>query len=278
MKARKLDKVPLVTRRNFLRSTAVLLISSFLNSCSGLRLPPTDTPPSSPPPTATPDETFLIVTDPWEPYIFDVGAPQKGIDYEITEAVFREMGIPVRIEFYPFKRCLKMVEDKDADAILDLIITPERESFLFFPEEHISASPTTAFFRRGEMPEYDTLAELEGYVMGVQLGYEYPDEVTNAPLTKDETKSTESNLQKLLLERVDVVIANRAIALYKAHEMGILDQIEYDPRPLGNEEAKYYLGFAKKPGYDQLAEQFSAALQTFKTRDEYYAILARYGQ
>jgi len=282
MKTRKTAKLQLVTRRNFLRSLIILLGLVILSNCKGIGFvsSPTDTPTPSPAPTATPDKTFLIVTEPWEPYIFDTGAPQQGVDYEIAEAVFRKMNMSVSIKFYPFKRCLKMVEDKDADAILDLMITPEREAFLFFPEEYISASPTTAFFRRGEMPEYNTLADLKGgYVMGVQLGFEYPDEVVNAPLTKDEAPSLESNLKKLLLGRVDLVVDNRTVTLYQAHEMGILDQIEYDPRPLGNiEETRNYLGFAKKAGYDQLAVQFSEALQAFKTSDEYYAILARYGQ
>jgi polar amino acid transport system substrate-binding protein len=172
-----------------------------------------------------------------------------------------------------------MVQKKEVDAILDLMATPERKEFLFFPDEYISASPTTLFFRHGQMPKFEKLADLSGYVMGTQRGFEYPKEISNATLTKEEAPSLDSNLQKLLLKRIDVLVDNKTVVLYKAHQMGIMDKITYDPRPLGNpEEALNFVAFAKKEGYDKLAVRFSAALKVFKTSEAYRAILAKYAQ
>ncbi len=271
------------TRNLHLSATALLfalaLLIGFSNGVAAM--PDTKATPTqkSAPKSLASNEPLVIVTEPWEPYVFDVGSPLKGMDYEVVEAVFREMKIPVKVEFYPFKRALMMVQKKSADAILDLMVTPERKEFLFFPDEYISASPTTLFFRHRQMPKFETLADLSGYVMGTQLGFDYPKEVVNAPLTKAEAPSLDSNLQKLILKRIDVLVDNRTVVLYKAHQMGLLNEITYDPRPLGNpEEALNFLGFAKKKGYDQLAERFSAALKVFKTSKEYRAILAKYAQ
>lgn len=237
------------------------------------------TAPKAAPESLAGNKPLVIVTEPWEPYIFDVGSPLKGMDYEVVEAVFREMRIPVKVKFYPFKRALIMVQKKEVDAILDLMATPERKEFLFFPDEYISASPTTLFFRHGQMPKFEKLADLSGYVMGTQRGFEYPKEISNATLTKEEAPSLDSNLQKLLLKRIDVLVDNKTVVLYKAHQMGIMDKITYDPRPLGNpEEALNFVAFAKKEGYDKLAVRFSAALKVFKTSEAYRAILAKYAQ
>lgn len=279
------DKNPFhkISRRDFLSGMVGLVGAGLLGGCTGRTsdVVANTTAPLSVSSVSTTAVTkpLLIVTEPWEPYIFDVGAPLKGMDYEITEAVFREMDIPITIMFYPFKRCLEIVKNQQADAILDLMVSSERKEFLFFADEYISASPTTLFFRKGEVPEFETLADLKDYVMGVQLGYEYPEEVVNAPLRKDEAPSLESNLQKLILGRIDMLVDNRTVVLYQAQQMGILDQIAYDPRMLGNtEETENHLGFAKKEGYEALATQFSETLKEFKTGDEYQAILVKYGQ
>jgi polar amino acid transport system substrate-binding protein len=264
-------------RNLHLGATTLIFLLALLIGCNN-RSTVTPDPKAAAKPLAD-NQPLLIVTEPWEPYIFDVDSPLKGMDYEVVEAVFREMKIPVKIEFYPFKRALILVQKQKADAILDLMVTPERKEFLYFPDEYISASPTTLFFRHGQMPKFKTLSDLSGYVMGTQLGFDYPKVVADAPLTKEEAPSLDSNLQKLILKRIDILVDNRTVVLYKAHQLGLLDKITYDPRPLGNpEETLNFLGFAKKEGYDQLAARFSAALKVFKTREEYRAILTKYAQ
>ncbi|MCP4104302.1 MAG: amino acid ABC transporter substrate-binding protein [Desulfobacteraceae bacterium] len=78
------------------------------------------------------DTPLLIVTDPYEPFIFPPGAELKGLDYDVTEAVFQMLKIPIEIKFYPFKRCLNTVKAKKADALIDLAITEERHTLCSF--------------------------------------------------------------------------------------------------------------------------------------------------
>jgi len=84
------------------------------------------------------EEPLLIVTDPWPPYAFGEGQDNPGMDAEIMLEVFKQLNIPVTFTFYPWKRCLLMVEKQMADAILDVSITPERKAFLHFPLEPVS--------------------------------------------------------------------------------------------------------------------------------------------
>ena len=55
-------------------------------------------------------EQLRIVTDPWAPYVYEENGETKGIDYEVTAEVFRRLGVDVRWEFMPWKRCMLMVD------------------------------------------------------------------------------------------------------------------------------------------------------------------------
>ena len=122
----------------------------------------------------TEETPLLIVTDSYEPFVFAPDADLKGIDYEVSEAVFQQLNIPIEIKFYPWKRCLAMMQDQAADGILDAAITNERKTYLFFPEEPLSDSSLVMFYHKDRPISVDTLDDLRQYRIGAQLGYEYP--------------------------------------------------------------------------------------------------------
>ncbi|MCP3892837.1 MAG: amino acid ABC transporter substrate-binding protein [Desulfobulbaceae bacterium] len=223
------------------------------------------------------EDPLLIITDPYEPFVFSPDDELKGLDYEITEAVFQQLKIPINIKFYPWKRCLVMMQNQDADALIDLVITDERRAYLFFPEEPLSDSSLILFYHTGHRPQIDTLDDVKSYELGAQLGSEYPPELAEVLVKRDDVTSMEQNFQKLVHDRIDIMVENQIVGRYIANKMELLDQIEVLelPRPF---PTRYYLGFAKKDGYDHLAEQFSQALVHFKQTQAYHDILVKYGQ
>lgn len=223
-------------------------------------------------------EPLLIVTDPWPPYTIDDNGTATGIDVEITQAVFQQLGVDVNIVFYPWKRCLVMVKYKEADAILSASITPERKEFLCFPEEPTSEGITVFFIKEGRKIPFKTLNDLRGLRIGVITGYSYCEELDQAPFIQhaEPVASLTQNFKKLLADRLDVVIEGDKVGYFTAKEMGILDQIDVIPNAAycygGN-----YLAFSKKPGGEKLSSRFSKALKAFKTTDAYKNILKKYG-
>ncbi len=220
---------------------------------------------------------LIIVTDPYEPFVFSPDAELKGLDYEVTAAVFQQLNIPIEIKFYPWKRCLIMMQDQKADALIDLVITDERRAYLFFPEEPLSDSSLIIFYHKGHPPKVDTLDDLKAYQLGAQSGSEYPPELAEVFVKRYDVRLMEQNFQKLVADRIDIMVENRIVGRYLANKMGLLDQIEVLalPKPF---PTRYYLGFAKKEGHDHLAEQFSQALVQFKQTQAYHEILVKYGQ
>lgn len=224
------------------------------------------------------EEPLLIVTDPWPPYALEVDGDIKGTDVEITQAVFQQLGIPVNIQFYPWKRCLKMVENQEADAILDASITPERQEFMYFPEEPVSEGITVFFIKKGRTIPFTTLEDLNELRFGALLGYSYCDEIDQSPFMKHAKRfrSLERGFKMLLANRIDALVEVDLVGYFTAKQMGILDQIAIIPNASYCQGGNY-LAFAKKPGYDQIASEFSQALQVFKTTEEYKHILTTYG-
>ncbi len=224
------------------------------------------------------DRPLLIVTDSYEPFIMPPGASLKGLDVEVTAAVFKQMGIAVEIKIYPWKRCQKMVHELKADAILDAAKTPERLTYMYFPEEPLSESSLVIFFHKQRKPEIGELKDLKAYRIGAQLGYEY-----QAPLgelidgVREDVATMEQNFQKLINGRIDLTIENRSVGLYRADRFGVRGEIAYMdlPDPI---LSRVYLGFAMKPEYARLAAEFSRALVDFKMTPAYREILGRYGQ
>ncbi len=220
---------------------------------------------------------LVIVTDPYEPFVFPSDAELKGLDYDVTAAVFHMLQIPVEITFYPFSRCLYMMRNQEADALIDLVRTEERNTYMVFPEEPLSDSSLIIFYHKGNRPQIETLDDLKFYQFGAQVGSEYPQELAKVLVNREDVRSMEQNFHKLIFDRIDIMVENRIVGRYIASKMGISDQIEVLELPKSF-PTQYYLGFAKKEGHDHLAVQFSQTLVQFKQTQAYHDILVKYGQ
>ncbi len=223
------------------------------------------------------ENPLFIVTEAYEPLIFPPDAEVKGMDYEVTEAVFHILGVPFVIKFYPFKRCLLMVKNKQADAVIDLLATPKRRDYIFFPDEPLSESPDVVFHLTDKPLEINTLEDLKLYRVGAQLGFEYPNGLSQFLVNQQKVSTIEQNLTKLLLNRIDIIVENRIVGLYAIKNMGLSRRVTYTDLP-GEFLNRYFIGFAKKKGYDSLSTQFNQALIQFKKTVAYKEILSKYGQ
>ncbi len=223
------------------------------------------------------DTPLIIITDPYEPFVFPPDANLKGLDYEVTEAVFQQLQIPIEIQFYPWKRCLQMMEHQEADGILDVAMTEERKAYLFFPKEPLSDSSLVIFYHKERPVTVNALTDLKRYQIGSQHGYEYPKGLAEMLVNRTDVKTMGQNLQKLEAGRIDLMIENRVVGLYRAAMCGMRNQIEVAELPTPF-PSKSYLGFAKKEGHDHIAEQFSQEVVQFKQTQAYHDILVTYGQ
>lgn len=222
-----------------------------------------------------------VVTEAWPPLVIqNQNGSASGYDYEVMAAVLASLGIEFTFEFLPWKRAVMNVRQHASDAILAIIDTEERRQFLTYPEEPLSSGGYVIFHPRQRPFTYTDLESLRDKVVGTVDGYTYTPEFINARHFRKEAvngdDALERNLHKLIGGRIELVIANKSVALYTAKRLDMLDKIDYTDRYVGG-ESQFYLAFSTKEGNQVIAQHFSDALRHFKQTEAYRDIMARYG-
>jgi polar amino acid transport system substrate-binding protein len=220
-------------------------------------------------------ESLRIVTEPWAPYVYLQDGKPTGIDYEITAVVFKRLDIEVQWQFLPWRRCLMMLEQGQADGVLDIFETSERDSHLLYPTEPLSQVEFVLFQAKARPHPFNSMADLKGLTVGVSPGYLYGEEFRQSTLFIQEPAPTlEANLGKLALDRVDLVITDRRVGRYAVRALGLSDQVEELPIVVSRD--KHFLALRRDAGMNLLVQRFAAELRRFKQEPAYAALIARY--
>ncbi len=224
---------------------------------------------------AYPEKLTAVYTD-WYPYTYNEGNSAKGFEIEVFTAVVNRMGIEVVFERFPFKRCLKMLEEGRAHVLISLLKTPERRQYTVFPDEHLSVSRTSLFTRTDTRVRYrGSLADLKGYTIGVVAGFSYGTLFDNADyLKKEEVQNTRRLISMVVSGRLPLGIENEAVIRGVAGSLGVAGSIRFLNPPVHSR--KLYAGFSRRLGLRKLAEEFSRSLKDFKNSGEYRDILRKY--
>lgn len=220
-------------------------------------------------------ETLHIVTEPWAPYVYIENGKAHGLDYETTAIIFERLGIDVKWEFLPWKRCLSMLQQGQADGALDIFKRGERDDLLLYPSEPLSDVEWVLFYANARPHPFLTLNDLAGLTIGVSPGYLYSREFdASTVFTREPAPSHEANFGKLLLGRIDLVITDRMVGEHVLAQMHAQDQITQAPVVLGREPE--YLALRRNAGMDLLVQRFGAELKRFKREPAYAELVARY--
>ncbi|WP_374400462.1 substrate-binding periplasmic protein [Niveibacterium sp.] len=221
---------------------------------------------------------LFVVSEAFAPYVFEDNGQPSGFDYEVSKAVLAQMGHTLKLGFMPWRRALLMAQKGEVDAVLGIGRGDqnEREDYLAFPDEALSASRTTLFYLSARPFRYQGLFSLAGKTVGTLSGYAYSPDFANAPYFQREAVETHSqNLRKLLRGHIDLAMMDTAVGIYTARQMGVSDQVRYEPASISG--GKLYLAFSKVRGLGPLAPAFSKTLKAFKQTAEFQAIFLRYG-
>ncbi|PZW80516.1 amino acid ABC transporter substrate-binding protein (PAAT family) [Pseudomonas sp. 2848] len=220
-------------------------------------------------------ESLRIVSDDWAPYLYQENGQAKGIDYEITNEVFKRLGVQVQWQFLPWKRCLAMVEQGLADAVMDIFQVDSRQGYLVYPDEPMSEVEFVLYQARSRPHPIERVEDLAGLTIGTSPGYVYDGTFAESPLFRREpAPSHEANFGKLALGRIDLLVTDRQVGRYVSRRLGLEQAVE--ELPLVVSRRPQYLGLARKPGREALAQAFSDELRRFKQEPAYAAISARY--
>ncbi|MFJ2984526.1 MULTISPECIES: substrate-binding periplasmic protein [unclassified Pseudomonas] len=220
-------------------------------------------------------ERLRLVTDDWAPYVFRDGGQTKGIDYEVTTEVFKRLGVEVEWQFLPWKRCLAMIEQGHADGVIDIFKVESRKAYLVYPLEPMSDVEFVLYQSSRRRHAINQLSDLANLTVGTSPGYAYGSEFNEASgFRRESAPSHEANFGKLALGRIDVLVTDRRVGRYLRRQLGLDQQVEELPLVISRQAQ--YLGLARKPGREALAQAFTQELRRFKQEPAFLAIIERY--
>lgn len=221
-------------------------------------------------------QTLRIVSESWAPYVYEEQGTLKGLDYEATQIVLQRLGVEAEWQLLPWKRCLLAVEQGQADAILDIFRTPEREASIIYPDEPMSQIEFVLFYATARPYPFNQLQDLQGLKVGVSAGYWYAnrDFRESELFTREPAASHNANLGKLLRDRVDLVINDKRGGIFLTQQMGIQGDVSHHPQVISRDQL--YLGLSRRDDMAEFAQRFSHELRHFKREPAYAALSARY--
>jgi polar amino acid transport system substrate-binding protein len=143
-----------------------------------------------------------------------------GVSVDIMKRVGEMIdGLDVKLVRCPWKRCLYSLKNNHISGVFNASYKQSRLDYGWYPtidEEHDGSVDiskritylTYSFYKfKGSQVEWDgqTISNFQSRTVGAPFGYSIVSDLRKKGFTVDESPSTKSNLEKLLLKRVDLV-------------------------------------------------------------------------
>lgn len=206
----------------------------------------------------------------WPPFIGSKLSGFGAISRIVTSA-FESQGYQVVVGFFPWKRSFELTRLGEWDATAVWVRNPERERAFVFSDTVMVASEVF-FYRKDSQFSWKSLDDLENYVIGGSTGYYHGATIEQGEKTGvfslERIPDEAANFKKLLMGRVDLVVANKDVGYYLMNQIFDSDQlakITHHRKPV--ETATYHLILGKNNSRSSLlVSTFNKGLATILKR------------
>lgn len=264
-------------RWNYRYGLVVSMALWLLSGCAaGTPSTPEPTATTAPPPPAASDE-ILVVTGEYPPYTGE-DLEGGGFTTAIVEAVFAEMGQPVKIEYYPWPRCEAMVQNGEAWGTFPYTPTEERKADFLFSDDLVLGR--AAWFYYGDAFDgfqYETLSDLKEYRIGGVEGYFYLESLQEAGLSVDMANDDLANFNKLRADRIDMFPANEYVGwwIIQTNLPDDVDSFHTLEQPY-NVNVLSMMASQSYPDSEKWLQEFNEALARIRDKGTYQQIFEQY--
>ncbi|WP_084299657.1 substrate-binding periplasmic protein [Leisingera caerulea] len=225
-------------------------------------------------------ETVLTFCyDPYPPYTMGTGSiPSGGLKVQLLDAVTERIGgLSAVTVLLPWQRCLAQAKSGEANGILPLFKSPEREAFLAFSEPAFEQT-NTFWYNRDRFPS--GLKWGEGYagVSHLRLG------MVNGSVIDPRMEAAFSArnriiragdaaglMQMLLFGQLDLVAIDDAVGRYHVGLNGWQDRIAAAGTAVSSRTSHF--GLSRASGAEAYLEEFDRAIRELKAEGEIDRIL-----
>lgn len=221
-------------------------------------------------------EKVIIASNDYEPY---TSSERNGSGFilDVVKEAFKEVGVNVVYEFYPWKRCEHYVKIGKAFATTPYIKTEKRIKEYDFSDP-ITYTYNKFFYNKDKFPggfNWKRIEDFKKYIIGGTLGYWYVPVFKKSGLTVFYS-SEKKNFMLLMRQRIDFIVIDELTGL------GILkknftddDKIKILKKPLLIK--KYHLLISRKyPRNKELTMKFNKGLKLIKRKIIYKKLMNLY--
>lgn len=195
-----------------------------------------------------------------------------GLYFELLNEATRRLAWPVRYQQVPSARALRMMELGEADLMMGLLRSPERERYLSYCQVPLPAEDKAFYTLPGAAP-LRGLADLRGRRIAVQRGKRYGALFDADPrLQRHEMSDYRAALEMVARGRMDVAVVpeRQGDALLRESALGLIKQ----PWRLPGEVAHVVLS-RRSPWLPRQSE-LEKAFQGMRADGSWQAIVARH--
>ncbi len=228
-----------------------------------------------PAPVLAQDKPVLVAVDAaYPPYMFGT-TPAKGLYSEIIRTAFSLSGITTEVTGYPWKRALSL--GREGKVAIGGIYQNLDRMALFDYSDPIYRETLRVWVKAGHGFPFNGVIDLQGKRVGINRGWSYGevfDSARRAGLFKaEEAADNQANLKKLILGRVECIVADELSLSQIVYRMGWRTEVETLDLPVTVNSV--HLVFAKHTQQAHLLDRFNQGLLTMKANGTYSQIINR---
>lgn len=222
-----------------------------------------------------------LVTEDYPPYGFVEDGKLTGIAVDLVEVLFERIDQPIEVTLLPWTRALKMTELGEADGIFTTFYSDERAQYLDYVKEPLAYEAQYIYhLATTDMTFRDSITGLSGYRIGIvqdyYLGEAFEKAKSEGVLQVEENTDIETNIQKLLDKKIDIMIDHRNSTLFRLKKLGLTEKIKESANPFRKPES-LHLCFSKKSKVDEtMMLRIEEELKAMKKDGTYQNIIDSY--
>ncbi|GAB6095025.1 transporter substrate-binding domain-containing protein [Desulfatiferula olefinivorans] len=228
-----------------------------------------------------PADTITIVADEWSPYNGNPASNKPGYGIDIAKRVFETEGHTVVYTVIPWSRAILDTREGKYNAVIGAL--REDAPDFIFPDEAFGLYRNAFFVKKGHPFRYRGPESLLTVRVGLIKDYSYGEPLdaffsANRHLVQYSygEDPLEININKLLLDRFDVLVEDMNVFREKARVMGVSDQIV--TAGIAGKGHFVYIAFSPRiEKSSRYAGMLSAGIRRLKASGELDSILGAYG-
>ncbi|MGH8550227.1 MAG: substrate-binding periplasmic protein [Methylococcales bacterium] len=204
--------------------------------------------------------------------------PGQGLSATIVKTALERAGYSVSFAFETWPRAYEGAEIGVYDVVGSIWYTDERARDFNFSVPYLEHE--VKFIKRKADPDiqFDSLADLDGLVIGTLEGYAYDDEfLKSRKFIRVPQNYLLQNLLKLSLGEIDLTLDEERKIRYQLNEFmkGSIEDLEILPKPLIRRGTHIAVS-RSHPEHEKIIDAFNKAIQVMKADGIYDKILLEY--